>query len=181
MKTDTFEILAVPTPDAATRNCGLVRIDFSDAYQGHVAQPHTTAIQAARAIFENPPRFAVVLMAIRNAIVQLFGLKTPNELDHAGSSHRMVGIFPLLSESHQEVIIGGNDKHLDFRICISIHENKSGCELTMSTLVSFNNLFGKIYLFMVMPFHRMLCRHMLGRGMRHIENEALLTGVHTGS
>lgn len=175
MKTEAFDILVVPTPECATKNCGLVRIDFSDAYQGHVTTPDLTAMQVARAIFENPPRFAVVLMALRNKIVQPFGLKTSNQFNPARTNHRMVGIFPLLSESPDAVILGGDDKHLDFRIHVSVHEDETGCELTLSTLVSVNNLFGKMYLFSIMPFHRMLSRHMLGRGLRHSANAALHT------
>lgn len=175
MKTETSDILVVPTPTRAAQNCGLVRIDFSDAYQGHVTVPDLTAIQVARAIFENPPRFAIVLMTLRNKIVQPFGLKTSNQFNPARTNHQMVGIFPLVSESPEEVIIGGDDKHLDFRIHVSVHEDESGCELTLSTLVSVNNMFGKMYLFAIMPFHRMLSRHMLGRGLRHIANAALHT------
>lgn len=148
--------------------CGLQRVDFADGYRCHIAMQGLTALECGRAIFENPPRFAVALMSVRNRIVALFGLKTPEKLHADRSGRRLVGIFPLISEAREEVVLGGDDKHLDFRLSISVCENQEGCEVTLSTLVRTNNLFGKIYLFAVMPFHRFLSRHMLARGLRHI-------------
>ena len=175
MKIVTSDILVVPTPQRAARNCGLARIDFADGYRGRIELPYLTALQGARAIFENPPRFAVALMALRNSLVAPFGLRAPNRLNRDATDHQMVGIFPLLSASPEEVILGGNDRHLDFRIWVSIEKDKTGCDLTISTLVRFNNFFGKVYLITVMPFHRMLSRHLLRRGLRHIANSSLHT------
>lgn len=168
MKTLTSNVLAVPTPQAALRNCGLAHIDFSDGYRGRIGLANLTSLQVARAVFDNPPRWVVALMSVRNRVVAPFGLKTPQQLHKDTAGQRLVGIFPLLSESEEEVILGGDDRHLDFRIWASVRADQTGCEVTISTLVHINNSFGRGYLFAVMPFHGMLSRYMLRRGLRHI-------------
>ncbi len=177
MKAAISDVEAVSVPPGPIQTCGLRQVDFSDGYRGHVAVPGLTALECARAIFENPPRFAVALMSMRNRIVALFGLKTPEKLHHHQPGDRLVGNFPLISESLEQVVLGGDDKHLDFRILVSALGDRAGSEVTLSTLVRTNNLFGKIYLFAVMPFHRFLSRHMLARGLRRIAETRRADGV----
>ncbi|MDO8065265.1 MULTISPECIES: DUF2867 domain-containing protein [unclassified Janthinobacterium] len=64
-----------------------------------------------------------------------------------------------------ELVVGGDDKHLDFRIWISIQPSLKGSEVTVSTLVKINNLFGRVYLFIIMPFHKLLTRSLLERAV----------------
>jgi len=65
---------------------------------------------------------------------------------------------------------GGDDKHLDFRIWISIQPGLKGSEVTISTLVKINSLFGRVYLFAIMPFHKLLSRTMLQRAVYRRDN-----------
>ena len=62
-----------------------------------------------------------------------------------------------------EVVLGLDDKHLDFRIWVSVRENAQGSEIWMSTLVRYNGVSGRIYLFLIKPFHKVLSRLMLRR------------------
>lgn len=148
---------------------GMARVDFADGYCSHIALNGVTAIQCARAMFENPPRFVTALMSLRNAIVAPFGLHRPSS--HSRNIHggKSVGIFPLVFESDDEVVFGLDDTHLNFRIWVSVRPDHTGCSITVSTLVGLNNILGKIYLFCVMPFHRMLSRHLFQRALQHLE------------
>ncbi len=158
------DILTIEVPVAAIAASGLPRIDFADGYRMHATLTQITALQAARAALENPPRFVTTLMAVRNSIVARFGLKGPEHLRHS-PEQRLVGAFPVISESTDEIVLGGDDKHLDFRIWIAVQPDQAGCTVTLSTLVQLNNRFGKFYLFVIMPFHRWLSRLMLRRGV----------------
>jgi hypothetical protein len=106
------------------------------------------------------------LMATRNAIVRRFGLKTPDSASHG---RPRVGIFPLISEQPGQVVLGLDDKHLDFRIWVSVRSSASGSDIWMSTLVRFNGVSGRFYLFLVMPFHKLLSRYLLGRAIRLLD------------
>lgn len=168
MKIPTSSIVAVPTPHAALRNCGLAHIDFSDGYRGRIELATLTSLQVARAVFDNPPHWVMALMSVRNRVTALFGLKSPQQLHEDTAGQRLVGIFPVLSESREEVVLGGDDRHLDFRIWVSVRLDHTGCEVTIATLVCINNSLGRGYLFAVMPFHKILSRYMLRRALRHI-------------
>lgn len=88
---------------------------FSDAYRLVVDEPDLDAITAARRVLERSPRWIRWLMRLRNQITSLFGLK-PAELAlhdrREGSAN--VGAFPIISNAPERVVLGFDDKHLDF-------------------------------------------------------------------
>ncbi|MGH8807837.1 MAG: DUF2867 domain-containing protein [Noviherbaspirillum sp.] len=128
------------------------------------------ARDAAQVILGEPPRLARVLMSVRNCIVSLFGLKTPVPADHAEARANQIGIFPVLSETAEEIVLGVDDKHLDFRICVSVQRGPQDAHISVATLVHIHNLFGRLYMFVVLPFHRLLSRHMLLAALKKIAN-----------
>lgn len=154
----------VPTPPQAELSSGLAPIDFADCYHGRSPRKGLTARQVADAMFARPSPIASGLMAVRNRIVGVFGLKTTAQ----GTGQETVGIFPLVSQTPGEMVLGLDDKHLDFRIWLSVREDEGGTDIWMSTLIRFNGLSGRAYLFVVMPFHKVLSRQMLGRGIAHL-------------
>lgn len=164
-------VTAVPTPPEAFACCGLPGVDFSDAFSGVTLRSPVTALEAANAAFDEPPPLVAGLMAARNRIVSVFGLKTPESpRDSAGLPQ--AGIFPILSQTPQELVLGLDDKHLDFRIWVSVRPRPAGegggNQVVMATLVRHNHLSGRIYLATIMPFHKLLSRMMLARGLRRL-------------
>ncbi|MEO6920746.1 MAG: DUF2867 domain-containing protein [Collimonas sp.] len=136
--------------------------DFVDAYQVVVHFPGLEARPAADAIIKHPPGWIKQLMATRNGVVRLFRLKTVEiGVDDPRSSQRTVGGFPLVAQSPQEVVLGFDDKHLDFRISVTVLQGPAATQVTVSTVVKTNNLLGRVYLAAVMPFHRVIVRHLL--------------------
>jgi hypothetical protein len=172
MNTLDATVSLVPVPPMAVQRCGLDPVTFADGYSGSAPASDLTALEIARAVFENPPRIMSRLLALRNLMVRPFGLKTPEQL---GSAQEKVGVFPLISASENEVIVGGDDKHLDFRIWISVQRTEDRCTVTASTVVKTHNRFGRFYLAMVMPFHRLLSRIMLERGLRRLADRAAIS------
>jgi hypothetical protein len=157
------KVLLIPTPTAAIRASGLPHIDFADAYSGQADCNYVDAEQAARAVFADPPHAVRCLMALRNGIMAPFGLKA--SIDFSDRGLGKIDVFPIISNTGSEVVVGGDDKHLNFRIWISIQPSLKGSEVTISTLVKINNLLGRVYLFMIMPFHKLLSRSLLQRAV----------------
>ena len=76
-----------------------------------------------------------------------------------------VGMFTIRSIEPNELIVGDNDKHLDFRLSI-FRSSLNGVEMvTVSTAVEIHNTVGKIYMVVVKPFHRYIARAMIQRAV----------------
>ncbi|WP_211462752.1 DUF2867 domain-containing protein [Collimonas silvisoli] len=156
---------ATATPVAPSISCRslLPGHDFVDAYQVQTAIPGLDARQATDAIIRNPSGWIKQLNATRNRLVRLFQLKTVEMgVDDPNASQHTVGGFPIVSQSRQEVVLGFNDKHLDFRISVTVApDGITGTQVTLTTVVKTNNLLGRTYLATIMPFHRIIVRHLL--------------------
>ena len=53
----------------------------------------------------------------RNLVVVPFGLKSDGLRDARGAAQR-VDIFPVLEQTDNRIVLGLNDRHLDFRIIV---------------------------------------------------------------
>jgi hypothetical protein len=159
----TNKVLLIPTPTAAIQASGLARIDFSDGYSGQADRTYADAEQAARAVFADPPHMVRSLMALRNVVVAPFGLKAGIDFSDRGLGK--IDVFPIISNTNSEIVVGGNDKHLDFRIWIGVQPGPKGSEVTISTLVKINNRLGRGYLSVIMPFHKLFSRALLQRAV----------------
>ena len=72
--------------------------------------------------------------------------------------------FPVCEETNEKIILGFNDWHLDFRLIfeqIKLQDNKTKIKAT--TLVKPHNIFGKAYLSLISPFHKMIVPRVLKR------------------
>ncbi|MCG8610429.1 MAG: DUF2867 domain-containing protein [Pseudomonadales bacterium] len=136
---------------------------YSDSYRFSTERKNRTTLKIWLDHAENTPAWINFLMAVRNNIVSVMGLKN---LGHLGSldttkqadEYRVgdrVGIFTLLSVSDNEIILGDSDKHLDVKVSV-YKESKDTNLISISTVVHVHNLMGKIYMLFVTPFHKMI-------------------------
>jgi hypothetical protein len=71
-------------------------------------------------------------------------------------------LFKVFDVTPQEVLLGEDDKHLNFRVSFLIEKlGEEEFQLTLITVVNFNNFFGKLYFFPVKPFHKIIVPTML--------------------
>ncbi len=124
--------------------------DFIDGY----AVESTLSPRAAANLALTMPGWADALLKLRNTLVKPFGLKTESAATGDGA------IFPVEYEGEDELIIGTDDTHLNFRICI----RQEAGRVHMATWVHRNNTLGRVYLALVKPFHVLIVRD----GMRRI-------------
>jgi hypothetical protein len=138
--------------------------DLADAYAIRLSPDSSRSIVAlARCVLGNPAPWVRLLMGLRDTIMTLFGVKTARQLREGGSDR--IDIFRIYSISEHEMIVGEDDRHLDFRASILIRpsETEAGDELVTTTVVHCHNLLGRFYIALIAPFHRMVVRSNLHR------------------
>jgi hypothetical protein len=145
-----------PSVDTAALLAGA---QFADAFRVEVADPALDARHAAERMMARQPRWAEALLQLRNFVVSPLGLKTSGE--GAPAPRGMIGIFPVLSETPDRLIAGFNDSHLDFRVVIDVTAPEGVRQVTLTTLVKTHNWFGRTYLAVIMPFHRLIAPTLL--------------------
>lgn len=112
-----------------------------------------SAEQAAKIAIEKGPKWVKPLMMLRNLIVSPLGLKTNAPINQ---SQQAIGMFPIIYKSENKLVMGFDDKHLDFKIVVEVESNNSTNFIYSSTYVQTHNLLGKAYLFAVKPFHKII-------------------------
>jgi hypothetical protein len=125
----------------------------------------------ARFIFAHQARWIGALTAVRDALVAGFGLKTARHLASLGaqSGAGRLGIFKIYGSSPTEVVLGEDDRHLDFRLSVLCSGQSSpgaGRRLILSTVVHCHNRLGRLYLFLIAPFHRLVVQSSLRSAAR---------------
>ena len=129
----------------------------------------------ARAILGAPSLWFRVLLACRDVLVTPFGIKTSAQLrsELLATSAAHIDFFPILSREAHELVIGAQDRHLDFRTSVLLRGTAvdGQHEVVATTVVRCHNPFGHVYLFLIAPFHRLVVRSNLARaaakGWRH--------------
>lgn len=75
-----------------------------------------------------------------------------------------IGGFPVIAYDDERVLLGFDDKHLDFRIIVTVEpEGVTHQHVTLATLVQRHNLFGRLYIFVITPFHKLIVKTFLKR------------------
>ena len=135
--------------------------DWADRYAIITLNHDAKALDLARKMFGRSPRWVGLLLALRNRIVGLFGLKSAELGIDEGTT---IGAFPVVSARDDQVVLGFDDSHLNFRIVLDVAAAGSQArKLAVTTLVERHNLFGRIYIFVITPFHKLIVRTILTR------------------
>lgn len=121
------------------------------------------------AFLATAPGWFDVLMQVRDRLVGLCGLKTADpHQDMPQAPFRVgqqLGVFRILHLTPGEAVLGEDDRHLDFRVSLLC----AAGQLRVSTLVRPHNVFGWLYLVIVLPFHHLISTVMIGRMARHLD------------
>lgn len=161
----------VPLPSESSLGGLFAGADLADAFA--IALPATATrdvLVLSRFIFGDPAPWISFLLALRDTGVSLVGLKTSRQLRARARAHdeSRIDFFRLYSVSDHEVILGEDDKHLDFRVSIQLRPASRGApgELVATTVVHCHNRLGRAYIALIRPFHRVVVRSLLGRAAR---------------
>ena len=162
------KIMSVPLPPSSVLYAPSIPYDYADSYSAVLSDSSMTATDAAWEFFGQAPRWVGTLMRMRNSLVSLFGLKTGQSQKpverRALVPGQKVGLFRIYSASPTEVILGEDDRHLNFRVSVLVEPGDQGKKnLVVSTVVHYQNGWGQIYFFFVRPFHRIIVPAMFRR------------------
>lgn len=133
----------------------------------------------------NAPRGVSRLMMIRNILVKPLGLRTSplgcpvSSLLSNNSSKLFANQYPVLDQrlsddnTAVQVILGANDKHLQFRSCICVELlSPSAIRFSMGNRVHCKNLFGRFYMAVIDRVHRhYIAPTMLRRAVDYVVSE----------
>jgi hypothetical protein len=72
----------------------------------------------------------------------------------APSRSSRIDIFPILDENADSIVLGLDDVHLNFRIVVERTVREADDRLRVTTLVQRHNLFGRMYIAVITPFHK---------------------------
>lgn len=139
----------------------LAGAQFIDAFRVEIGTAPVNAREACTRMVLHGPRWIGALTRLRNMLVTPFGLKTSGEGTPAPGG--LIGLFPVLSETPEQLVAGFNDYHLDFRIVVDVVGEAVPRHVTLTTLVRTNNRLGRAYLALITPFHKLVARSMMGR------------------
>lgn len=134
--------------------------DWADAFEVETSQLFPDMRTLAQQTVGSMPPWSRALLRLRNALVGPFGLKSDGSGD-ASASTGMVGIFPILKEFRDRIVLGLDDRHLDFRIVLERSGGDRGDRVRLTTLVRWHGLAGRLYIAAVTPFHRAIVAAVL--------------------
>ncbi|MEI2455283.1 DUF2867 domain-containing protein [Lysobacter firmicutimachus] len=162
-------VSAVPLP----RECSVIdhypRTDLADAYSIELPPGVSQSPEElARFMFAHAPGWSRALMGLRDLLVAGLGLKTVAQLTATTPEQaaQRIAFFKIYSRRAGEIVLGEDDKHLDFRLSLLCPPAPRGRRLTVSTVVHCHNRLGRGYLFVIAPFHRPIVRAYLRRAAR---------------
>jgi len=161
-------VASVPLPADSAIVRAYPLVSFADAYSIALpAEASNDPERLARFIFSQHSPWAAALMKLRDALVAGFGLKTAGSLaNDAASRTERVGMFKIYSVAPNEIVMGEDDKHLDFRLSLLCPAAQDERRLILSTVVHCHNLLGRTYIRLIAPFHRIIVRSSLRRAAR---------------
>ncbi|WP_368294379.1 DUF2867 domain-containing protein [Dehalobacter sp. TBBPA1] len=106
-------------------------------------------------------------MQFRNFLVGRFGLKTGRNKDVHIADYYPINskaiLFKVIERNENEIVMAEDDKHLFFKTAVMKKEIEQGTAIFLTTIVSYHNVWGKIYFFPVKPFHRIIAKSLLKR------------------
>jgi hypothetical protein len=137
-----------------------IPVDAADAAKG--------VDNLARAAFGDP--WVRQLIGLRDALVAGFGVKTSREVRRAAIADKAerIDFFRILGRSDHELILGEDDRHLDFRLSLLLRARPEGPgdEVVATTVVRCHNTLGRAYLVLISRFHRFVVVGILTRASK---------------
>ena len=167
-------ITAIKVPGSSDISKQLQGADYFDSYEIALEHAGRSALEIYLGVISKTPAWVNFLMAARNRVVRFVGLKN---LVHLGDLQRTkaardyrigdrVGIFTLLSNTDNEIIMGDSDKHLDVKVSICKLAQGGKESVASTTVVHIHNLLGRVYMLFVIPFHKLIVPAVLVRAIK---------------
>lgn len=161
----------VPPGSAMSRD--LIRnAYFHDSWRAPLLRRDLAIVDLFFALFGHTPFWMKLLLIGRNAAARLVGLEAPTVGEIMRPAVRKeyrvgekIGPWPIFFIGEDEIVAGRNNKHLDFRLSVLKTSDGDTMSVVVSTVCAVHNVFGKIYLFFITPFHRAGVRSLISNAV----------------
>jgi Protein of unknown function (DUF2867) len=161
----------VPSGSALSRDL-IKNATFHDCYRAALTRPELGIVEIFFALFGHTPRWMKLLLIVRNAAARLAGLEAPTVAEIMKPTVRekygvgdKIGPWPIFFIGDDEIVAGRDNKHLDFRLSVLKAVDDDAASVVVSTICTVHNVFGKIYLFFIVPFHRHGVRSLMSNAV----------------
>ena len=118
-------------------------VNYKDCFaETLVNKPYMSAKDLFNLMFLQYPKWVLCLLKLRDLMVKPFGLKTNKSFENL-----------IVEQNNNEIILGTADKHLTFYVslfCSDINNKKQ--TISISTIVKYKNILGRIYFAEIGPF-----------------------------
>ena len=164
-----MHVIECDVPSCSMLNRDLIASSyFHDSYRVPLTRAELGIVDIFFAVFGHTPPWTKALLIARNAIARLVGLEAPTvaeimqpDIRSDYSIGEKIGPWPIFFIGGNEIVAGRNNKHLDFRVSVLKTADGETTSVVVSTICTVHNLFGKIYLFVIVPFHRSGVRSLM--------------------
>ncbi len=148
--------------DLSKFNNLLAKVDFEDTFT--TTNNVDSMERIVKMVLNEKPKWIDSLIAFRNRIVKHFGLQTtiPDDYHTQYVVGGYVSFFRIFLIEENCVILGANDTHLNFKLAI-VNNGSKQFNIEVTTLVEFNNTFGRTYMSIIKPFHKIVLINMVKR------------------
>ena len=161
------KIEAVPLPDGSLVKEAFSQINYADAYRAKLPENRPHDLTSVISSFTGaPPPWLGRLMQFRNFLSRLLGLEPKTRRLRSSQGLNLepgarLGLFKIFQKTANEILMGEDDTHLNYRVSILLQPEQAACWATISTIVHYNNWRGRLYFIPVRPFHRLVVTAML--------------------
>lgn len=176
MRQPSVQKVDLPAQTLAAR--AFERPDYADAYRVRLPDGVPNDLDAlARAALTSTPRWVALLMRLRDRLAGIIGLKTTGQVSRRDTSQAtlqvgdQLGIFKIFERRADELLLGEDDRHLDFRVSVLLQHDGSADWAIVSTVVRFNNWLGRAYFLPVRQFHKLIVPAMLRNAYRRYSDK----------
>jgi hypothetical protein len=154
------------------------RIDYADAYGMRLPAGEPNDLDTVvRAALGTAPHWVALLLHLRDRIVGMIGLKTASRSARRNLGHdtlqvgESLGIFKVFDRSIDELLLGEDDRHLDFRVSVLVRNDGGADWAIVSTVVRFNSWLGRAYFLPVRQFHKLIVPAMMRNAYQRYPNK----------
>ena len=136
---------------------------------------HVTPLQAWNLIMSKPLPLMHTAFRVRDAVSRQFGVRKIGGFSGVSRNEVAVGdrldFFLVEHSGPNLLVLSERDRHLDVVTRIA----SSGRQLTIASTVVTHNAFGRAYMLVVGPTHRLIVRAMMSRLIRLLRENPDLT------
>jgi hypothetical protein len=168
-----MSVVACEVPVLSVLDRGLIDgAFFHDSYRAPLSRAPASVVEVFFAIFGHHPKWLKAVLVSRNWLASRFGLEAPTSAEimrpRVRASYSVgdkIGPWPIFHITETELIAGRDNKHLDFRLSVLKEPIAGGSSTVVSTVCTTHNIVGKLYVLVVIPFHKWGVPRLMSRAL----------------